>query len=70
MCRIESQLKKLIRLKHLILETLHTFFSIFSWYFIFLHTLNFLPSMFSGVNNKFFLFWLVQPFLFCLFLQL
>ena len=34
MCRIDSQLKKLIRLKYLILKTPYTFFSIFSWYFI------------------------------------
>ena len=44
MCRIDSQLKKLIRLKYLILETPYTFFTIFSWYFIVLHTLNFLSS--------------------------
>ena len=52
MCRIDSQLKKLIRLKYLILETPYTFFSIFSWYFIVLHTLNFLSPMFSGINNN------------------
>ena len=34
MCRI-------VRLKYLILETPYTFFSIFSWYFIVLRTLNF-----------------------------
>ena len=45
MCRIDSQLNKLIRLKYFILET-HTFFSIFSWYFTVLHTLNVLSSMF------------------------
>ena len=38
MCRIDNQLKKLIRLKYLILETPYTFFSIFSWYFSFTHT--------------------------------
>ena len=38
MCRIGSQLKKLIRLKHLILETPYTVFSIFSWHFSFTHT--------------------------------
>ena len=66
MCRIDSQLKKLIRLKYLILETPYTFFSIFSWYFIVLHTLNFLSPMFSGINNNnFSFFWLFQPFLFC-----
>ena len=63
---IDSQLKKMIPLKYLILETPYTFFSIFKWYFIVLHTLNFLSLMFSIVNNKnFFLFWLFQPFLFC-----
>ena len=34
MHRINSELKKLIRLKYLIVETPYTFFSIFSWYFI------------------------------------
>ena len=52
MCRIDSQLKKLIRLKYLILETPYTFFSIFSWYFIVLHTLNFLSPMFSVIVNN------------------
>ena len=52
MCRIDSQLKKLIHLKYLILETPYNFFSIFSWYFIVLHTLNFLSRMFSGINNN------------------
>ena len=52
MCRIDSQLKKLISLKYLILETRYTFFSILSWYFIVLHSLNFLSSMFSGINNN------------------
>ena len=32
---IDSQSKKLIHLKHLILELTYTFFSIFSWYFKF-----------------------------------
>ena len=41
MCRTGRQLKKLISLKYLILETPFTFSSIFSWYFIVLHTLNF-----------------------------
>ena len=56
MCRIDSQLKKLIRLKYLILETPYTFFSIFSWYFSFTQLFLFLafPTF---------------PFL-CLFLQL
>ena len=66
MCRIDSQLKRLIRLKYLILETPYIFFSTFSWYFIVLHILNFLSPMFSGINhNKFSFFWLFQPFLFC-----
>ena len=52
-CRIDSQSKKLIRLKYLILETSCTFFSLFSWYFIALHTLNFLSPMFSDINNNF-----------------
>ena len=56
MCRSGSQLKKLIRLKYLILETPYTFFSIFSWYFTFLCTLNFLSPMFAGINNKNFSF--------------
>ena len=37
MCRIDIQLKKIIRLKYLILETPYTFFSIFSWFFSFTH---------------------------------
>ena len=34
--------KKLTRLNYLIFERVYTFFSIFSWYFIVLHLLNFL----------------------------
>ena len=50
MRRIDSQLKKLICLKYLILEHL---IPIFSWYIV-LHTPNFLSSMFSGIiNNNF-----------------
>ena len=56
MCRIDSQSKKLIRLKYLILATPYTFFSIFSWYFIVLHTLNVLSPMFSGINSNNFSF--------------
>ena len=56
MFRIDSQLKKMIHLKYLILETPYTFFSIFSWYFIVLHTLNFLSFLFSGINNNNFSF--------------
>ena len=56
-CRIDSWLKKLIRLKYLILETPYNFFSAFNWYFIVLHTLNFLSPMFSGINNNNFSFY-------------
>ena len=56
MCRIDSKSKKLIRLKYLILETPYTFFSIFSWYFIVLHTLNVLSPTFSGINSNNFSF--------------
>ena len=38
MCRIDSQLKKLIGLKYLILATPNNFFSILSWYFSFTYT--------------------------------
>ena len=34
LCRIDSKLKKVIRLKHLMFEISYTFFSIFSWFFI------------------------------------
>ena len=70
MCRIDSQLKRLIRLKYLILETPYTFFSIFSWYFIVLHKLNFLSLMFPGISNKnfsFFGFSNLSFFLFCVY---
>ena len=40
MCRIDSQSKKMIRLKYLILETPYTFFSVFNWYISFTHTIN------------------------------
>ena len=56
MCRIDSQLKKLIRLKYLILETTYIFFSLFSRYFSFKHVLNTLSPMFSGINNNNFSF--------------
>ena len=52
MFRIDSQLKKLIPLKCLILEISYTFFSIFSRYFIVLHILKFLSPMFLGINNN------------------
>ena len=64
MCRIDSQLKKLIRLKYLILETPYTFFSIFSWYSVVLHTLIF--TMFSGTATFPFLAFLTFPFFVCI----
>ena len=45
MCWIDSQSKKMIHLKYLILETPYTFFSIFS-------TLNTLSPVFPGTNNN------------------
>ena len=54
--RIDSQLKKLIHLKYLILKTTYTFSSIFSWYVIVLHTLNFPSPMLSVINNNNFSF--------------
>ena len=54
MCGIESQFKKMIHLKYLVLETPYTFFSIFSWYFSF--TFNILSPMFPGINNNNFSF--------------
>ena len=59
-----SQLKKLMCLKYLILKTPFNFFSIFSWYFIVLR----LPitHVFSYLQQELFLFWLFQPFLFCI----
>ena len=56
MFMIDSQLKKLICLKYVILETPYTFFSILSCYFIVLHTLSFLSLMFSVINNSNFSF--------------
>ena len=67
MCRIDSQLKRLIRLKYLILETPYTFFSIFSWYFIVLHILNFLSPMLSGINNNNFPLFGISKFSFFVF---
>ena len=52
MCRTDSPLKKMICMEYLILETPYTF----SWHFIVLPTLNFLSSMFSGINNNDFSF--------------
>ena len=51
MCWFDSQSKKLIHLKYLILETPYTFFSIFSWYFSFTHTEHVSP-VFSVINNN------------------
>ena len=63
MCRINSRLKKIIHLKYLILETPYTFFSLFSRYFIVLHTLNFLAPMFVLPTTTFlFLAFPVFPF--------
>ena len=67
MCRIDGQLKRLMRLKYLILETPYTFFSIFSWYFKVLHTLNFLSPMFSSINNNNFSFFGFSNFSFFVF---
>ena len=55
MCRIDSPLKKMIRMEYLILETPYTFFSLFSWYFSFAHTYTLSP-MFSGISNNNFSF--------------
>ena len=68
MCKIDSQLKKNMRLKYLILETHDTFLSIFSWYFTVLNTLNLLSTVFSGIKNNNFSFFLAFPtFPFCVF---
>ena len=55
---IDSQSKKLIHLKYLILETLkYTFFSIFSWYFSFTHTEHSIICIFRYLQQQPFLFW-------------
>ena len=56
MRRSDSQLKKIDTFE-IILETPYTFFSIFSWHFIVLHTLNSLSPMFWGINNNSFSFY-------------
>ena len=56
MCRVDFSLKKVILLKYLTLETRYTFFSIFSRYFVVLHTLDFLSAMFLGIDNSNFSF--------------
>ena len=63
MFRSDSQFKKMIYFKYLILETPYTL-SLYSAGILVLHTLNTISPMFSGINNNF-LFWLFQPFLFC-----
>ena len=63
-CRIDSQLKKLINLKYLILETPYTYFCIFTWYFIVLHTRSFRSLMFSSINNSFSFFGFSNLFFF------
>ena len=62
MCRIDRQLKKLIRSKYLITETPYTFFSIFS--ILVLHTLNTLSPVFSGISNNKFSFFGFSKFFF------
>ena len=65
-CRIDSQLKKLINLKYLILETPYTYFCIFTWYFIVLHTRSSRSLMFSSINNNFSFFGFSNLFFFVL----
>ena len=61
MCWIDSQSKKeMIHLKYLILETPYTYFSIFSWYFIFTYTERFITCVFRHQQQQ------QQPFLFWL----
>ena len=52
MSRIDGQLKKLIHLRYLIPEIPYTFFSIFNWYFIDLHTFNTLSHLFLRIENN------------------
>ena len=76
MCWIDSQSKKLIHLKYLILETPYTFFSIFSWNSSFTHTERSVTYVFRYWQQQPFLVlfkWYrenVVIFLLCLFLQL
>ena len=58
MCRIHSQLKKLIRLKYLILETSYTF-SLHSVGILLFSTPNTQSPMFSGIKNRDFSFFCV-----------
>ena len=62
MCRIDSQLKKLIRLKYLIYETPYAFFSMLIWYFQFY---THFTCVFRYCLQQLFLFWFFQPYLFC-----
>ena len=55
MCWIDSQSKKLLHLKYLILETAYTIFAIFSWYFSFTHT-KYSITLFSGIKTATFRF--------------
>ena len=62
MCKIDSQLKQLIVLKYLILETPSSLYS---------GTLDTLSPMFSGINNNNFFFFVFSKLSFlCLFLQI
>ena len=69
MYRIDSQFKKLIRLKYLIFETPYNILSTFSGILV-LHTLNTLSNMFSGVNSNNSSFFGFPNLPFFLFLQL
>ena len=69
MCRIDSLLRKLIRLEYLIFQTLYTFFSIFSLNFSFTHST--LYDLCFQVLTTTFPFLAFSTFSFlCLFLQL
>ena len=71
MCRIDSQIKNWYIRNIYFLKTPYTFFSIFSRYFIVLHTLSFLSPLFSGIKNKNFSFFGFSNVSFlCLFLEL
>ena len=55
MCWIDSQSKKLIHLKYVILETSYTIpFSLYSAGILVLRTLNTLPPVFANINNNIF----------------
>ena len=63
MCRIDSQLKKMISLKYLILETPYNFLCIQLVFYSFTHTY-FLSPMFSGLTTIF-RFLALPTFIFC-----